>query len=50
MVFEVLDTVHDQIIVFKLTEVFDHLAFDQSFEFAVDHLLMHELSNFTNVK
>ena len=41
MVFEVLDTVHDQIIVFKLTEIFDHLTLDKWLELAVNHVLKY---------
>ena len=39
MVFEVLDTEHDQIIVFKLTKIFDHLAFDEWLKLPINHLL-----------
>ena len=40
VVFEVLDTEHDQIIVFKLTEIFDHLTLNQWFELPINHLLI----------
>ena len=41
VVFEVLDTEHDQIIVFKLTEIFDHLTLDEWLKLPINHSLQY---------